>query len=207
MPFTACITCPKLGKGCDGPNFFSLPATDVLEWVKTRKTEMRLSNAKLADLSGVPKGTIDYVLGSNRADFKFETMRPIIRVLVGGEFGGNPCPDPNGDLSAKIAELEKKNEALHGVIKENKAAYDADLERERFDADRRVDYLKHQLRVRMIFLIVMAAALMITVGVIIVALLIDRSNPNKGFFWLEEYGTAAGQCVSNWLYGLLNIIK
>ena len=186
MPFTACIKCPKLGNGCDGPNFFSLPATDVLEWCKTRKAELRLSNARLAELSGVPKGTIDYVFGTSRVDFKFETMRPIIRVLVGGEFHGNPCPDPNGDLSARIAELEKKNESLHKVIKENKAAYDADLERERTDADRRVNYLKNQLRVRMAFIILMSALLIATLGIIIAALVIDRMNPDKGFFWIDR---------------------
>lgn len=204
MPFTACIKCPKLGNGCDGPNFFSLPATDVLEWCKTRKADLRLSNLRLAELSGVPKGTIDYVFGNNRADFKFETMRPIIRVLVGGEFHGNPCPDPNGDMAAKIEELEKKNEALHRVIKENKAAYDQDLERERSDADRRVQYLKDQLRVRMIFIIVLLSLFVCAVLVIIAALIIDRSDPGKGFFWLEDLFAPTVQSVTNGLSGLLN---
>lgn len=202
MPFTACITCPKLGNGCDGPNFFSLPASDVLEWCKRRKAELRLSNLKLSELSGVPKGTVDSVFAGNRIDFKFETLRPIIRVLVGGEFHGNPCPDPNGDASAKIEELTRRNESLRKVIAENKAAYDADLERERSDAQRRVDYLKKQLRERKITSIILAVALAIAVAVIIIALLIDRTNPDKGFFWLDDL-EAGIQNVANRLLCLI----
>ena len=200
MPFTACINCPKLGNGCYGPNFFSITAIDVLEWCKSRKKEMKLTQAQLSKLSGVPLGTIAYVFGENRADFKFETIRPIIQALIGGEFHGNPCPDPNGDMAARIAELEEKNAALRRVIKENKAAYDADLERERTDADKKIAYLKNQLRVRMIFFIALAAVLFISLVVIFAALIIDRTDPSRGFFWFGQEAQAVIEQIFGYIF-------
>lgn len=71
-----------------------MTAHELLEWCKLRKTNLGLSNAKLAELSGTPKGTIDRLLSSDQPDFKYETIRPLIKVLVGGSFDGNPCPSP-----------------------------------------------------------------------------------------------------------------
>lgn len=113
--YLECVSCPKLGSSCDGPNFVAMSAQDLLEWCKMRKAKLGLSNAKLAELSGTPKGTIDRLLSGDHPDFKYETIRPMIKALVGGSFSGNPCPDsqpqvvpsPDPELVLQVHDLEK----------------------------------------------------------------------------------------------------
>lgn len=110
--YIECITCPQLGKSCDGPNFFSVSATELLSWCKRRKKHIQISNSDLAELSGTPKGTIDRLFSGSPdvVDFKHETMRPILKVLVGGQFCGNPCPSPptadNPGITERLRECE-----------------------------------------------------------------------------------------------------
>ena len=192
MLYNECVKCSKLGVECDGPNFFTLPAHDILEWCKARKAELHLSNDKLADLSGIPRGTVARIFAGSHEDFKFGTVQPILRVLIGGTYHRESCPDPNGDSAAKIQSLEKKNESLRSVIKENKAAYDADLERERADADRREDYLKSHLKEKTKIIKVLSISLSCAVAIILTALIVDFLRPDIGFIWSQSMNTILG---------------
>ena len=204
MLYQDCVNCKKLGVECDGPNFFTLPAHEILEWCKARKAELHLSNDKIADLSGIPRGTVARVFAGSHEDFKFGTVQPILRVLVGGTYHRESCPDPKGDMAERLAESTRKIESLRAVIKENKAAYDADLQREREDAARREKYFEKHMRTRMIFIIVLSALLAVALVVIITALLVDLNHPGKGFFWLEDLFAPAHQFVSTRLCSLIN---
>ena len=204
MLYKDCVKCEKLGVSCDGPNFFTLPANEILEWCKARKAELHLSNDKIADLSGIPRGTVARVFAGEHEDFMCGTVQRILRVLIGGTYHRESCPDPKGNAAEKIAELTEKNDSLRRVIKENKAAYDQDLERERSDAAKREKYFEKQMRVRMIFIIILSVLLAVSLVLTIAALLVDRTNPDKGFFWLEDIFTHTIKYVSNGLQSLLN---
>lgn len=112
--YIECITCPQLGQSCDGPNFFSVSAPELLSWCKRRKKHIQISNSDLAELSGTPKGTIDRLFSGSPdvVDFKHETVRPILKVLVGGQFCGNPCPSPptadHPGATEKLRECERE---------------------------------------------------------------------------------------------------
>ena len=79
--YEVCITCPKLGKPCNGPNFSALTTAQRLDWIKKRKTFLGWSNAKLSEESDTPKGTIDSLLSGNRTGANTETLRPIFEAL------------------------------------------------------------------------------------------------------------------------------
>ena len=66
-----CLNCPELGVTCDGPNFVAMTAAEILEWCKLRKAYLKMSNAKLSEISGVPKDTIDRLLSGEHLDFKY----------------------------------------------------------------------------------------------------------------------------------------
>ena len=117
--YTECITCPKLGVYCDGPNFVAMSAIELLEWSKARKKHLGLSNAKLSELSNMPKGTIDRLFAGHHLDFKYETVRPMLKVLVGGQFNGDPCPNPEDHT----AELQLENEKLKDEYKHDRDEY------------------------------------------------------------------------------------
>lgn len=117
--YEKCVKCPKVGTSCEGPHFFTMSAAGLLEWCKARKTFLKLSNEKLAVLSGTPKGTIDRLFSGEHLDFKFETIRPLIKVLAGGEWIEAPCPDePDKFSDEKISQLEEENTRLREKLNE-----------------------------------------------------------------------------------------
>lgn len=75
------------------PEIFSLNPGDLIEWMKKRKSELGLSNAKLADMSGVPEGTIDRIMSKRYPEFRYTSIQPIMAVLI-GYHENTPEPDP-----------------------------------------------------------------------------------------------------------------
>lgn len=181
-----CISCPKLGISCDGPNFVAMSAHNLLEWCKMRKTKLGLSNAKLADMSGMPKGTIDRLFTGEHLDFKYETIRPMLKALVGGAWGENPCADPQGQTDERLEETVKRLEEEKKNLKEQVKTIMEEYHEE-------VAFLKEQVRNeqaaakgRKKAIVILGTCLGITLTLIIVALIMDRLNPNIGFFWLGQ---------------------
>lgn len=191
--YSECVRCQKLGKECDGPNFVAMPPQELIAWCKERKKHLGLTNAKLADLSGLPQGTIDSLLANSHADYKVGTIQKLLQVLVGGKWAGDPCADPTGAASAElqekirtleseikhrdetIKELRKNNESLQTLVANTNARLTKDK-----------DFLRDQLRGRNKAVGVLSLLLGICLLVIIGALVVDRLNPDKGFFWLGD---------------------
>lgn len=117
--YLECLSCPKLGVYCDGPNFVAMSAIELMEWCKARKKHLGLSNAKLSELSNMPKGTVDRLFAGHHLDFKYETVRPMLKVLVGGKFNGDPCPNPEDHT----AELLQENAKLKDEYKHDREEY------------------------------------------------------------------------------------
>lgn len=209
--YSECVRCQKLGRECDGPNFCAMPPQELIAWCKERKKHMGLTNAKLAELTGMSQGTIDSLLANTHADFKFGTISPLLRVLVGGSWLGDPCADPTGTASAElmdkiraleseiihkdktIRDREEQIAAMTTLITNTNARYTKQTEELRAmikDQNERhtksQDFLRDQLRGRNTAVIILSVLLGICVLLIIGALVIDRLNPDIGFFWLDD---------------------
>lgn len=65
------------------PTIISLNPTELIAWCNKRKKEMGLSNAKLSLLSNVPEGTLDRILTGKNPEFRYSTIQPLIRILIG----------------------------------------------------------------------------------------------------------------------------
>ena len=190
--YSECVRCPKLGKECDGPNFVAMPPQELIAWCKERKKHMGLTNAALADMTGMSQGTIDGLLANTHADFKFGTIRPLLQILVGGKWLGDPCADPTGtvdaQLQARVKELESeikwRDDKLHHyaveleeiklLVKNNNARHSKTQE-----------VLSEQLRSKNKAIAILSTFLGLALAVIIGALIVDRLDPSKGFFWLD----------------------
>ena len=130
---------------------------------------MRLSNEKLAELSGVPKGTIDRLLSGEHLDFKFESIRPLIKVLSGGMWIEAPCPDePTNFVDEKIVHLEEENEKLKKEI---------DICKEK------TEIYKEELKWNRISSAILGALLAGCLVLITIALVTDHFHSDLGFFW------------------------
>ena len=190
-----CVTCPKIGTVCDGPNFLAMSSLDLLEWCKQRKALLRWTNAKLADESNVPKGTIDRLFSATPMDFKFETIRPILKALVGGSWGENPC-GATDDSSAepllnRITELEEENFAYKERVSRIDGFYKNEMDFYRGENRRKVDFLIKELgdskvTIKVLRRVIIALGILsvVLLLLIIAALVADGLMPDRGFFWL-----------------------
>ena len=177
--YLECLSCPKLGTHCDGPNFVAMTSKQLLEWCKERKKRLGLSNARLAELSGMPKGTIDRLFADIDCDFKYETVRPLVKALVGGDWSGNPCPNPDDHTEEKLHEYEDENKKLREYVIEHEHQYHEDI------ADIRHDYMDRIKGLRFA-VIVLSILLGVTLAAIMTFLIVDLLNPDIGFFWLNK---------------------
>lgn len=209
--YSECVRCQKLGKECDGPNFVAMPPQELIAWCKERKKHMGLTNAKLAELSGLPQGTVDSLLANSHADFKVGTIQQLLRVLVGGKWLGDPCADPTGTAGAELQEkiraleleIKHKDETIKDhedqiksmttLITNTNARYTKQIDELQAtirDLNSRhahsQDFLRDQLRGKNRAVGVLSLLLVICVLVIIGALVVDKLNPDKGFFWLND---------------------
>lgn len=197
-PYDKCVECPQLGVNCDGPNFAAMTADRLVEWMKLRKHYLGWSNAKLAELSDTPKGTVDRVLAGGHADFKTSTISPMLKALVGGSWGQYPCPDPD-NAPPEVKELLGILEAKDAELNRMRENFQANFSKIEDDADKKIQYLKGIIdrqdakitkqdaqieKVNSRFIKALFSALVLA-AVIIAALFVDKINPNIGFFWLQ----------------------
>lgn len=165
--YNKCINCVKIGASCKGPDFKEMSASELLEWCKIRKSHLRLSNAKLAELSNTPKGTIDRLFSGEHPDYKYETIRPVLRALVGGSPDGDACPEPHDEdkhLREDLQHYKETNLFLKEQLQHEQASSTG------------------WKRIAIAAIIFSGIALLL----IITALVIDALNPNIGFFWLDQ---------------------
>lgn len=183
--YSECVRCPKLGKECDGPNFVAMPPQELIAWCKERKKHLGLTNAGLAELSGMSQGTIDSLLANTHPDFKFGTIRPILQVLVGGKWLGDPCADPTGTADAQLKERVRQLEAEINWRDDKIQHYAAEIdELKTLVRNTNARHAVSQNFMRKVITI-LAALLSVCLLVIIAALIVDRLDPSKGFFWLD----------------------
>lgn len=114
MLFENCLTCESIkGRHCAGPNFMSMSTKELVAWIIEYQRIHGITNSRLSEASGVPKGTIDGL--KYRTDVRHDTLYPLLKALIeltGGIWGGEPCVLSSADAaeqSAKIMQLEEEN--------------------------------------------------------------------------------------------------
>lgn len=191
--YESCVNCPKIGVSCDGPNFVAMSANELIAWCKARKKHLDLSNQRIAELANVSKGTVDGLLAAAHADFRYETIRPILKVLIGGDWSGDPCPDPTSDERAhyeeKIHQLESeiawRDDKIKHLTDTNESMKTLITNTNKRNKEQ-TDFLQHAIGNKNRTILILAILLALCLGVIIAALIIDRLNSDIGFFWLES---------------------
>lgn len=188
--YSECIECPKIGISCDGPNFFAMSTPELLAWCKARKAYLRASNAQLAEKSGMPKGTIDRLFAGEHVDFRYETIRPLLKALTGGAWSGKPCGTLQEDeaLQKKVQELEAEIARRDESIRHYKENYE-DMTTLVANTNKRHEeqlrFLEGEIRRKNKFVTGLAILSVLALLYIIVTLVIDVADPSRGFYWLE----------------------
>lgn len=184
-----CSNCEHLGRDCP-KKLMLLSLDEIIDWCLYIMAKYKITHEKLAQLSRVPKGTIDRVLTKQSPDCRYSTIHALVCALF--EFLGISavCLDEataeaavqadgmklqNAELQRSLTEAEKDRHALQERI--------ADLVEHRTHMKEQItqkDTLIHDQR-RSIK--ILAGLLGVAVVLIFVALVADRLNPNLGFIW------------------------
>ncbi len=120
-------------------NTVILNPVELIKWCKNRKETLKLSNAKLSEMSNVPIGTIDRIMSGNYTEFKYSSIQPLISVLLGF---GKETPEPNEESEQE----QYYYETIEGykLIVENK---NHEIDHYKHGLERRiseVEYLKQE---------------------------------------------------------------
>lgn len=192
--YESCVTCLKAGVSCREPRITDMTIEEAIVLMKARKKFMGYSNQYIADhcTPKMAKGTIDGIFAATHADFRFETIRPVWNVLFGSAVPDNPCPGLSDNERVKyeeklhqlenelrhkddkIIDLQKSNASMETLIINTNARYTKDK-----------DFLRKTI-------VVLGVSLGLCLLVIIGALVVDRLNPDMGFFWLRSWFGGSG---------------
>ena len=88
----------------------------TLEEMRRRKRELGYSNEKLAELSGIPLGTVQKVMSGSTKSPRQGTMEALARALSSWE--KTPCLYP-GPMADGFARILKEPAAVYGPEKKN----------------------------------------------------------------------------------------
>lgn len=104
------------------PDILSLNSKDLIDWCNSRKKQMHISNAKLANQTGVPEGTIDRILTGKNLEFRYSTIQPIVRFLL-GIYEETPVDESTEYYAETIDGYKLVIQNKNQIIKEQQRAY------------------------------------------------------------------------------------
>ena len=150
-PYNICISCPKIGQTCDGPNFLAMPIEQFCEWCRLRRDYLGWKNQFVADKASVSKVSGDRIMAGDSKDLRITTMQAVARALVNGVWGHSPCVlvtetekeiyVDNPVIVAQCQHLQNTLDALSEDYKKEK-----DYVRE--EAQKKIDFLMDQVKIK-----------------------------------------------------------
>lgn len=150
-PHNVCISCPKIGQTCDGPNFLAMTVERWCEWCKLRRDFLGWKNQKVADEARVSKISVDRIMAGDVKDLRISTMQAVTRALVNGSWGQSPCVLVSGtdkDAYADNPVLVAQCQNLQNTLDELAESHKKDLDFIKTEAQRKIDFLTHQLEIK-----------------------------------------------------------
>lgn len=201
MKYEKCLSCDQLGQNCDGPNLLAMDTIDLGLWCnELRKDNPGMTYDKISADTELSKSAVRDFLTGKHDDCSMRTARTIARYITKGKWDDNPCGNlTNSEKAAyeerirqlekdrvwhedKIKQLEKNAEAMQTLIANTNARATQDKDFLRRQLDERYQFLKRKDKA----IVILSVLLALCVLLIITALIIDRTNGEIGFFWLES---------------------
>ena len=156
-PYNRCLTCPhRAEKRCDGPRTSAMSLQRWCEFMRDMKIANDLTNAYIAEKSGVSIKTIERIMAQNcEHDIMRETARMIEDAVIGSS-NQYPCylafeetlPASTDKLKDTLLELERAladNKDYRNVIDGIHTSYNAEMQTIRDEAQKKIDYLMQQV--------------------------------------------------------------
>ena len=184
-----CSHCDHLGRDCP-KKLMLLPLDEIIDWCLYIMAKHKITHEKAAQLSRVPKGTIDRVLSKQSEDCRYSTIHAIVSALLEVLGFSSVCLDEvaavtvaqEDDTRRRLADSEKECQALRAQVDElsNQREF---LRGQIAKKDDNIDSLTATVREHRKLLKITTVLLGLSTALIILALVMDRLNPHLGFIW------------------------
>lgn len=156
-PYNKCLPCQhRIEKRCDGPRTSAMTLERWCEFMRDMKEANGLTNADVAERSGVSIKTIERIMAQNcEQDIRRETARLIEDAIIGSS-NQYPCylafeesvPQESERLAEALREMERlagDNEEYKKIQDNIHTSYNKELQDVRDDSQRKIDFLRSQL--------------------------------------------------------------
>lgn len=191
-----CSNCDHLGRDCP-KKLMLLSLDEIIDWCVYIMAKYKITHEKIAQLSKVPKGTVDRILSKQSEDCRYSTIHAIVCALFeylgissvclddvtsAAEIQADDMKRQNVELQHALDTSEKERQALQARVDEL-------VDRREFmkeqiaKKDARIDALSGTVAEWRRVVKVLAVLLGISVLAIMAALVADKLNPNLGFIW------------------------
>lgn len=150
-PYNICISCPKIGQTCDGPNFLAMTVERWCEWCHLRRDFLKWKNSTIAEKSGVSKISIDRIMAGDVKDLRITTMQAVTRALVNGSWGQSPCvlvTETEKEIQVDNPVIVAQCQHLKNMLDTLSAEYKEEVVAIRAEAQRKIDFLREQITIK-----------------------------------------------------------
>lgn len=147
-PYNICISCPRIGQTCDGPNFLAMSVERWCEWCRLRRDHLKWKNAELADKAQISKISVDRIMNGDVKDLRITTMQAVSKALVNGSWGQSPCvlvTESEKEIYVDNPVIIAQCQHLQNTIDSLSADYKTELAAARADAQKKIDFLRDQI--------------------------------------------------------------
>lgn len=150
-PYNICISCPKIGQTCDGPNFLAMSVERWCEWCRLRKDFLGWKNSYIADKAGVSKMSVDRIMAGDVKDLRITTMQAVTRALVNGAWGQSPCvlvTETEKEIYVDNPVIVAQCQHLQNSLDKLSEDYRAELAYVREEAQNKINFLREQVAIK-----------------------------------------------------------
>jgi transcriptional regulator with XRE-family HTH domain len=155
-PYNRCLSCAHRSVRCDGPRTSAMNLARWCEFMRDMKEVNGLTNAYIAEKSGVSIKTIERLMAQNiEQDIMRETARRIEDAIIGSS-NQYPCilafeenaPEDTKKLNDALRDLERAlddNKDYRAMLDKIQASYNAEMQFIREDAQKKIAFLVSQV--------------------------------------------------------------
>ena len=150
-PYNICISCPKIGQTCDGPNFLAMSIERFCEWCRLRRDYLGWKNQFVADKAGVSKVSVDRIMAGDSKDLRITTMQAVARALVNGVWGHSPCvlvTETEKEIYVDNPVIVAQCQHLQNTLDALSEDYKKEMAYVREEAQKKIDFLREQVAIK-----------------------------------------------------------
>lgn len=150
-PHNVCISCPRIGQTCDGPNFLAMSVERWCEWCRLRRDYLGWKNATISEKSGVSIMSINRIMTGDCKDLRITTIQAVTKALVNGVWGKSPCvlvTENEKEIYVDNPVIVAQCQQLQNTLDTLSAEYKSEIAAIREEDRKKIEFLREQITIK-----------------------------------------------------------